>query len=72
MEIPTEQADDHSQGSDSDAVFLGYQKTKDGREIPLFNIVIQHHPLNGSTVTEERLQSLDLRVPEKILYDRML
>jgi hypothetical protein len=50
--------------SGGDAVFLGYQKTKDGNAIPLYNITVRHHPLRGSTVTERSLRALDLQVPE--------
>ncbi len=49
--------------SDGDAEFLGYQLTKDGNPIPLYNILVENHPLRGSTVTEKRLRALNLRVP---------
>lgn len=50
--------------SDKDAEFIGYQVTKSGRMIPLYNIVIEHHPLRGSTVSEESLRALKLRIPQ--------
>ncbi len=50
--------------ADADAEFLGYQKTSDGRIIPLYNIIVEHHPLSGSTVTGERLLALKLRIPD--------
>ena len=49
--------------SDGDAEFLGYQLTKDGRTIPLYNITVENHPLRGSTVTEKSLRALKLRIP---------
>lgn len=48
----------------ADAVFIGYQMTEKGKSIPLFNIIAQDHPRKGSTVSEEGLKELNLRVPE--------
>lgn len=50
--------------SRSDAEFLGFQQTKSGNFIPLFNITAEHHPLKGSTVTEAGLRALNLRIPD--------
>ena len=48
----------------ADAVFIGYQMTEKGKYIPLFNIIAEDHPRKGSTVSEEGLKELNLRVPE--------
>lgn len=49
--------------SDSDAKFLGWQKTGSGEVFALYNITAADHPSFGSTVTEKSLQKLDLGVP---------
>lgn len=49
--------------SDSDAKFLGWQKTGSGEVFALYNITAADHPSFGSTVTEKGLQKLNLRVP---------
>lgn len=48
---------------DSDANFLGWQRTLSGELFPLFNITVVNHPLYHSTVSEETLHRLRLRVP---------
>lgn len=48
----------------ADAVFIGWQRTKAGASIPLFNIVALGHPSSGSTVTSTTLIHLHLRVPQ--------
>ena len=48
----------------SDAKFLGWQKTRAGEPIALFNITAPDHPSFGSTVTEQSLQKMNLQVPE--------
>jgi phage/plasmid-like protein (TIGR03299 family) len=48
---------------DSDANFLGWQKTLSGELFPLFNITVVNHPLYHSTVSEETLRRMRLRVP---------
>ncbi|KUG23414.1 mycobacteriophage barnyard protein gp56 [hydrocarbon metagenome] len=48
---------------DSDANFLGWQRTLSGELFPLFNITVANHPLYHSTVSEETLRRLRLRVP---------
>jgi hypothetical protein len=49
--------------SDSDAIFLGWQKTLSGEYLPLFNIIVADHPLYQSTVSDVTLQRLNLRIP---------
>ena len=50
-------------GVDSDAVFIGWQKTKSGESFPLYNIIAAHHPSEGSTVTGKTLRRLRLHIP---------
>lgn len=50
--------------SDSDAVFLGWQKTLAGDIFPIFNVTAADHPFFHSTVTEATLRKLNLRVPQ--------
>ena len=47
----------------SDANFLGWQRTSSGELFPLFNITVANHPLYHSTVSEQTLRRLRLRVP---------
>lgn len=49
--------------SNCDANFIGWQKTLSGKSFPLFNITIADHPLYRSTVSDETLRRLHLRVP---------
>jgi phage/plasmid-like protein (TIGR03299 family) len=49
--------------SDSDANFLGWRGELSGKLFPLFNITAVDHPLYQSTVSEETLCRLHLRVP---------
>jgi len=53
-------------GSDSDANFVGWQETLSGKYFPLFNITIAGHPLYLSTVSDETLRRLRLRVPQTL------
>ena len=53
--------------SDSDAKFVGWQKTSSGDSFPLFNITIADHPLYHSTVSDATLRRLSLRVPRTLL-----
>ena len=48
---------------DSDAVFLGWQKTSLREPFVLYNITAAHHPSIGSTVTDETLRKLRLLIP---------
>ncbi|HBH86850.1 MAG TPA: hypothetical protein DDY17_04510 [Syntrophaceae bacterium] len=50
-------------GSDSDAKFLGWQKTLSGEIFPLFNITVAEHPSYRSTVSDATLRRLRLRIP---------
>ena len=52
--------------SDSDAFFLGWQKTLSGDFFPLYNITAPDHPLYNSTVSDSTLRSLRLRVPQSL------
>ncbi len=47
----------------SDAVFVGWQEGREGTRLALFNITVEDHPSNGSTVCEPTLRKLDLQVP---------
>jgi len=49
--------------SDSDANFLEWQGKLAGELFPLFNITVADHPLYKSTVSEETLRRLHLRIP---------
>ena len=48
----------------SDAVFVGWQKTSLGEPFPLYNITAAHHPSRGSTVTDQTLRKLRLSIPK--------
>lgn len=48
---------------DSDATFLGWQKTRSGKAFALYNVTAANHPSHGSTVTETSLRKLNLQVP---------
>src|SRR5512140_428994 len=50
-------------GAESDAIFLGWQKTRSGKTFALYNVTAKNHPFRGSTVTETSLHRLNLRVP---------
>jgi len=49
--------------SSSDAKFLGWQETKSGEAIPLYNVTAEGHPSLGSTVTDKSLHKMNLKVP---------
>ncbi len=51
-------------GWDSDAKFLGWQETKSGEAVALYNITASGHPSCGSTVSEKSLQQMNLQIPE--------
>ncbi len=55
---------------DSDAVFVGRQKTPCGTTVALYTITAVSHPSHGSTVSEETLRDLDLNVPEDPLVKK--
>jgi hypothetical protein len=50
--------------SDSDAKFLGWQKTGWGDVVALYNVTAADHPSFGSTLTEKSLQRLNLQIPD--------
>ncbi|HEX9615130.1 MAG TPA: hypothetical protein VGA55_06470 [Bacteroidota bacterium] len=45
-------------------VFLGWQKMLSGEKVALYNVTTEHHPLYGSTVTDETLRANHLPVPQ--------
>jgi hypothetical protein len=49
--------------SDSDAEFLGWQKTRRGGLFALYNVTAEQHPLYGSTVSEKTLRKQNLEIP---------
>jgi hypothetical protein len=53
----------HHHYQSAHAKFLGWQPTPSGEVVALFNIIDRDHPRYGSTVTENTLQNLNLRVP---------
>ena len=56
----------HTNPPDSDANFLGWQEKVSGEIFPLSNITIEDHPFYHSTVDEETLHRLHLRVPQTL------
>ncbi len=42
--------------SDSDAIFIGWQKTSEGNILPMFNVTAADHPFFHSTVTDATLR----------------
>lgn len=50
-------------GSQTDAVFVGWQESLSGKAFPLYTITVADHPSYQSTVTESTLRRLHLRVP---------
>jgi hypothetical protein len=53
----------NSSNSDSDAEFLGWQKTSAGEAFALYNVKAEQHPLFQSTVSENTLRRENLEVP---------
>jgi hypothetical protein len=49
--------------SDSDAEFIGWQKTMTGEKPALFTVKAKQHPLYGSTVSETTLRQQNLENP---------
>jgi hypothetical protein len=49
--------------ANSDAEFLGWQKTKTGEAFALYNVTAQQHPLYRSTVSEKTLRQQRLEIP---------
>jgi phage/plasmid-like protein (TIGR03299 family) len=57
---------------DSDAEFIGWQETLKKGIVPLFNITAANHPSYHSTVCDETLRSMNLRVPATLSpYDKI-
>ena len=54
----------NSSNSDSDAEFLGWQKTSTGKAFALYNVTAEQHPLFRSTVSENTLRNHNLEVPQ--------
>jgi hypothetical protein len=55
--------ENRSSASDSDAVFIGWQKTHLGSIFALYIVTVAGHPLCGSTVSEKTLKKQNLRPP---------
>ena len=53
----------HRVERNSDATFLGWQKTASGEFFPLYNITVAGHPSDHSTVNEATLRRMHLRTP---------
>jgi hypothetical protein len=53
-----------SEDANSDAVFLGWQKTPSGEVFPIFNVTAKNHPLYHSTVSEQTLRNQNLKIPQ--------
>jgi hypothetical protein len=49
---------------ESDAEFIGWQKTSTGEAIALYNVTAAQHPLFCSTVSEKTLCTESLKIPE--------
>lgn len=48
---------------ESDAEFLGWQKTKSGAAYALYTVTAREHPLYQSTVSERTLRRQQLQIP---------
>ncbi|MCX6120527.1 MAG: hypothetical protein NTX44_02780 [Ignavibacteriales bacterium] len=57
------QNSNNQENENSDAVFIGWQKTPDGDAFPLYNITVKNHPLYRSTVSEQTLRKVNLKIP---------
>jgi hypothetical protein len=56
--------------ANSDAVFIGWQKTPSGEVFPLYNVTAKNHPLYRSTVSDQTLRKQNLKVPQTPLSQR--
>ncbi len=56
--------DTSAYSSNSDAKFIGWQKNSHGESFALYNITSKDHPSFGSTVTEQSLRDMNLKVPD--------
>ncbi|MGD0036700.1 MAG: hypothetical protein ABSC53_05355 [Bacteroidota bacterium] len=50
--------------TNSDAVFIGWQKTPSGEVFPLYNVTAKNHPLYHSTVSDQTLYKQNLKIPQ--------
>jgi hypothetical protein len=49
--------------ANSDAVFIGWQKTPWGEVFPLYNVTAKNHPLYCSTVSDQTLRKRSIKIP---------
>jgi hypothetical protein len=50
--------------ANSDAVFIGWQKTPSGEVFPLYNVTAKNHPLYCSTVSDQTLREQNIKIPQ--------
>jgi hypothetical protein len=62
------QQSNNPEGANSDAVFLGWQKTPSGKEFALYNVIAKNHPLYHSTVSDQTLRKQNLKIPLTPLF----
>ena len=53
----------------SDAVFIGWMQDNDEGAFPLYNITVKDHPSYGSTVSDNTLRVMNLRIPQTPPYN---
>ena len=53
-----------------DAQFLGWQEALSKGDFALYTISANGHPSYGSTVSEEDLREMNLRVPDAPMFER--
>ena len=58
------QKSDKLDAVNSDAVFIGWQKTPLGEAFPLYNVTAKNHPLYQSTVSDQTLREQNLKIPQ--------
>ena len=59
----TRELEDHPAAANSDAVFIGWQKTPWGEAFPLYNVIAKNHPLFCSTVSDQTLRKRSIKIP---------
>jgi hypothetical protein len=59
-----DQQSNNAEVADSDAIFIGWQKTPSGKEFPLYNVTAKNHPLYCSTVSDITLRKQNLKIPQ--------
>jgi hypothetical protein len=57
-----------SPGSNSDAVFIGWQQTLTGSAFALYTVNVPGHLYYGSTVSEKTLNNLKLQIPKQQIF----